>query len=111
VFEKINRKRLRRVVRPRSVDHADSVRGGDDNVDVDGGAFRSVVTTMSRRRFTCRRRDVTHAGASVTLQSTPDVEEDEAGVVEADVDDARVDRRWATRTQTRSQIGEKMENT
>jgi hypothetical protein len=55
---------------------------------------------MSRRRWTCRRRDTTQAGAPVTLQSTPSVEEDEAGVVEADVDDARVNRRWATGTQT-----------
>jgi hypothetical protein len=34
--------RLGRVVRPRSVDQVDGVRGGDDDGDVDGGASRSV---------------------------------------------------------------------
>jgi hypothetical protein len=38
---------LGRVVRPRSVDQVDGVRGGDDDGDVDGGASRSVGTTTS----------------------------------------------------------------
>jgi hypothetical protein len=50
-------RRLERVVRSRSVDQADGVRGGDDDGkgDVEGGASRSVVATPSRRRWTCRR--------------------------------------------------------
>jgi hypothetical protein len=52
-------KRLGMVVRPRSVDQADSVRGGDDDGDVDGGASRSVMATTSRHRWTCRQRGAT----------------------------------------------------
>jgi hypothetical protein len=62
------RRCLGRVVRSRSVDQADNVRGGDD--DVDGGASRSAVAT-SWRKWMCRRRGATQAVVPVTPQATP----------------------------------------
>jgi hypothetical protein len=89
---------------PRSVDQVDGVRVGDDDGDVDGGASRSVVATTSRHRWTCRRRGATQSDVLVTPGHTScTVEEDEeAGVVEADVEGARVNWQWAMETQTRS---------
>ncbi|PWZ41227.1 hypothetical protein Zm00014a_013962 [Zea mays] len=64
-------KHLGRVVRPRSIDQADGVHGGDDDGDVNGGASRSVVATTSRHKWTCRRRGTTQAGVLVTPQAMP----------------------------------------
>jgi hypothetical protein len=64
-------RRLRRVVHSRSVDQAYDMRGGDDDGDVDGGASRSMVTTMSRCRWTCKRRGATQVCVPDTLQTTP----------------------------------------
>jgi hypothetical protein len=64
-------KRLGRVVHSRSVHQGDDVRVVDDDGDVDGGASRSVVATMSWHRWTCRRRGATQVGDPVTLHATP----------------------------------------
>jgi hypothetical protein len=58
------------MVCPRSVDQDNDMRVRDDDGDIDGGAFRSVVATTSWHRWTCRRRGATHAGVLVTPQAT-----------------------------------------
>jgi hypothetical protein len=58
------------------------------------------MDVQTKRRDTGRRSSYVAGHASCTVE-----EDEEAGVVEADVEDARVDWRWAT--QTWSLIGKK----
>jgi hypothetical protein len=58
------------------------------------------MDVQTKRHDTGRRSSYTAGHASCTVE-----EDEEAGVVEADVEDVRVDWRWST--QTRSLIGKK----
>lgn len=74
--------RLRRVVCLRSVDQANGVCGGDDEP--------TYMDVQTKRRGHARLSEYAVGHTSCTVE-----EDEETGVVEAVVDDVRVDRRWA----------------